>query len=114
MEFLSIIMLIFGILQIILFFKMWGMTNNVKRLTDYFLNSKKEHIIGAAKEIDDNSYDGREYDKKLNDIKPKDKVIRISDNKVMIVDTIENGNFFCKANSIEGYKWYSKYEIKTL
>lgn len=28
-EFLSIIMLVFGILQIILFFKLWGMTNNV-------------------------------------------------------------------------------------
>ena len=29
MEFLSIVMLVFGILQIILFFKIWGMTNNV-------------------------------------------------------------------------------------
>lgn len=28
-EFLSIVMLVFGILQIILFFKLWGMTNNV-------------------------------------------------------------------------------------
>lgn len=29
MEFLSIVLLVFGVLQIILFFKLWGMTNNV-------------------------------------------------------------------------------------
>lgn len=29
---LAAVMLIFGILQIILFFKLWGMTNDVKRL----------------------------------------------------------------------------------
>lgn len=34
--FLSIIMIVFGFLQIILFFKLWGMTNNVKKLTKEF------------------------------------------------------------------------------
>ena len=29
-----------AILQIILFFKLWGMTNNVKRLTKEFTNSE--------------------------------------------------------------------------
>lgn len=29
---LAAVVLVFGILQIILFFKLWGMTNNVKRL----------------------------------------------------------------------------------
>lgn len=29
-EFLSIVMIVFGILQIILFFKIWGMTNEDK------------------------------------------------------------------------------------
>lgn len=31
-ELLSIVMLIFGILQIILFFKIWGMTNDISRI----------------------------------------------------------------------------------
>lgn len=31
--FISIIFIVFGILQIILFFKMWGMTNNISRIT---------------------------------------------------------------------------------
>lgn len=32
-DFLTIVLLIFGILQIILFFKMWGMTNDVTKIT---------------------------------------------------------------------------------
>lgn len=31
-EFLSIVLIIFGVLQIILFFKMWGMTNDTKKI----------------------------------------------------------------------------------
>ena len=30
--FMAIVFLVFGILQIILFFKVWGMTNNVKKI----------------------------------------------------------------------------------
>lgn len=32
LNFVSIIIIVFGILQIILFFKIWGMTNNVNRI----------------------------------------------------------------------------------
>ena len=32
-DFLTIVLLIFGVLQIILFFKVWGMTNDVNRIT---------------------------------------------------------------------------------
>lgn len=32
MEILSIVMIVFGILQIILFFKIWGMTNDISRI----------------------------------------------------------------------------------
>lgn len=32
LDFVSVIIIIFGILQIILFFKLWGMTNNVKHI----------------------------------------------------------------------------------
>lgn len=34
MEFLSIVLLVFGVLQIILFFKLWGMTNDVKKIKE--------------------------------------------------------------------------------
>lgn len=115
LNFVGIIIIVFGILQIILFFKVWGMTNDVDKLTRYFCDkSNNERSIPAAmieKELEKEPE--REYDKKLNSIKPKDRVIRISDGKEMIVDSIENGRFFCKSNFVEGYKWYSKYEIRT-
>ena len=39
MELVSIIAIVFGVLQIILFFKIWGMTNDVKNILNV-LNSK--------------------------------------------------------------------------
>lgn len=42
MEFLSIVLLVFGVLQIILFFKLWGMTNDVRSLKDKYTASNKE------------------------------------------------------------------------
>lgn len=44
--FLVIIVTIFGVLQIILFFKIWGMTNNVKKLTEHFVDSLNHTDIG--------------------------------------------------------------------
>lgn len=41
---IGIVMLVFGILQIVLFFKLWGMTNDVRRLTDHVLNSGKRVV----------------------------------------------------------------------
>lgn len=36
--FLSIVLVVFGILQIILFFKLWEMTNDVADIKDYLLS----------------------------------------------------------------------------
>lgn len=43
---LGIVMLVFGILQIILFFKVWGMTNNVKEM-----NQRQEQIRSLLQSI---------------------------------------------------------------
>ena len=58
---LSIVIIVFGILQIILFFKLWGMTNDVKKIRKSLPNvssdlspAKMEFIIGntdKAKEM---------------------------------------------------------------
>ena len=51
--FVSIVIIVFGILQIILFFKLWGMTNDVKKIRKSLPNvssdlspAKMEFIIG--------------------------------------------------------------------
>lgn len=36
---LYVVGIFFAILQIILFFKIWGMTNNIQKLTDHFLGN---------------------------------------------------------------------------
>ena len=37
----SIILIVFGVLQIILFFKLWGMTNDIRKLKDHFVPESK-------------------------------------------------------------------------
>lgn len=38
-SFFSIIMIVFGVLQIILFFKIWGMTNDIRALKNHFIST---------------------------------------------------------------------------
>lgn len=176
-EFIVLVLIVFGILQIILFFKIWGMTNNVKEMRNYFLkdeDAKKQESIrkrnAEAHKVEKEKYlfyigelvvyEGRIYEvvdhlsqgkckckdvkngslhslhssaletyndddaktrnfadsltDKLTqiDISPGDHVIRLSDNKEMIVDSIKDGRAFCKASSFEGYKYYSAEEIR--
>lgn len=44
-DFLTIILLIFGVLQIILFFKVWGMTNDIKEIRNKYLKDEDEKKI---------------------------------------------------------------------
>ena len=41
-DFLTIILLIFRVLQIILFFKVWGMTNDIKEIRNKYLKDEDE------------------------------------------------------------------------
>lgn len=41
---LEIIIVIFGILQLVLFFKMWGMTNDVRAMKNHFVQEEKHSI----------------------------------------------------------------------
>lgn len=50
LELLSIIFLIFGILQIILFFKIWGMTNDVRAIKEY-LTKTEEYQKSSSNEF---------------------------------------------------------------
>ena len=52
---IGIVMLIFGILQIVL--KLWGMTNDVRRLTEHFLKSDENENINLPFKEKDGSGD---------------------------------------------------------
>lgn len=46
--FVAIVIIAFGILQIILFFKIWGMTNDVKKIRQQRDNSEINNLINEA------------------------------------------------------------------
>ena len=41
-DFLTIVLLIFGVLQIILFFKVWVMTNDIREIRNKYLKNEDE------------------------------------------------------------------------
>lgn len=113
--FVSVVMIVFGVLQIILFFKMWGMTNNVSRITR-ILESKITHPQEPTTNKTDSRNEQTAYSEieLPNDIAIGSSVIRLLDGKRMIVDSIENGKYFCKGSMMEGYKYYEREEIKPM
>ena len=54
-EILSIVIIVFGVLQIILFFKVWGMTNNVNELIKMYDN----RVVGEMQKLNSNKVDSR-------------------------------------------------------
>lgn len=48
---LGIIMLVFGILQIILFFKIWGMTNDIRDMKNKYMADDYKRTIDSIEEI---------------------------------------------------------------
>lgn len=86
--FLSIVALASSVLQIILFFKIWRMTNDVKRIADKFCPAEKQAVELYG------------------------KVKRLSDGKALVVVKIEDGKYSCiddETHKREGI--YTKDEI---
>lgn len=116
-EFLSIVLILFGVLQIILFFKLWGMTNDVSKIK-HLLESKlsniqiakEQPIISQTKNKVPMAKESKNIELS-NDINTGDSVIRLSDGKMMIVDSIDDGQYFCKGSFMEGYSYYKREEI---
>lgn len=44
LTFVGIVVIVFGVLQIILFFKVWGMTNDIKNINETINPSKEKYV----------------------------------------------------------------------
>lgn len=99
--FTTIVVLVFGILQIILFFKLWGMTNNVSRMK-YMMEDLMSKEINQEKE-NLPSYQG---------IKEKSLVVRLKDEKQMRVVSIKDGKYECSLLGGMQKGMYSRDEIE--
>ncbi len=123
---LSIISIVFGILQIILFFKIWGMTNDVRELKLFFINKDSYTKIISEKRNTNGSADD---EKKENGFSPNpnrklskgNSVINISNGEQMIINEIGyDGSCICyigkkmvgifQPNEIATIEEYSNYK----
>lgn len=112
---IAIISLVAAFLQIILFFKVWGMTNDVRKLTNKFcVAPDHEHKVSNSITGNIQNSEDVNYDRRLDNVKSGDKVMRKSDGKIMEVDSVEGKRIFCKGGSFEGYKWYPKSSVEYL
>ena len=93
----DIIILIFGILQIILFFKLWGMTNNVIRIKEYIERmDKRTSNNWKSKESKD-----RQNENSTPDWVIGSRVVHVhSGNQMKIISLNSNGTFVCTKNGI--------------
>lgn len=48
---LSVILIVFGVLQIVLFFKIWGMTNDIRKIKEKYLGDIIQKDIVSQKSI---------------------------------------------------------------
>lgn len=109
---LSIISIVFGILSIILFFKIWGMTNDIAEMNARFKaicpteEEKKINALIEKQNIANNANTGAIYDAKEYNV--GDNVIYEPMNRKMIIKEItEAGLLVCisyKANGKEEYE----------
>ena len=116
---LILIGLVWGILNLILFFKIWVMCDNVRKLTNHICG--KESPNESAKEIKQTytpanleNRDVKDYDSGLDNIKIGDKVRRISDGKVLEVTAICENELECKGGMLDGIHTYPKDSLTTI
>lgn len=108
LNFISIIIIVFGILQIILFFKLWGMTNNVsemKNMMELFLRKDFQRKGNLDESTPSNITDNIEFDKENFPSNTKfnkgDIVLYIPENTKLIVIGYISPNIF-KCKTIDG------------
>lgn len=97
MAFVWIIVFAFGVLQIILFFKLWGMTNDIREIKEKYLNTKNQSIEFVQKT------DFEQIDKKVPDLskfdglkfKQNDHVVNLKTEKQMRIKDIKDGKYCC-------------------
>ena len=89
LTFISIIFSVFGILQIILFFKVWGMTNNVSEMKNMMELFLRKDFQAKDGKISQNT-------KFESDIKIEDLVVELkNERQLKVVDITDNGEFEC-------------------
>ena len=111
----AIMLIIFGILQIILFFKLWGMTNDVADIKRIIRKNKKtSQSTVYPTQIQQDTADKtlKDYDVRLDTLKEGDMVeIALSGREVPVM-FVEKDRIYCKTSMLGGGEYYSKKELR--
>lgn len=107
---LAIIIVVFGILQLILFFKIWGMTNDIREIKNKYLDSSTNSQIQSSQEIE---YFGS-IPKDGSKFKEDDLVVLLATGKQMRVKRYtDDGKYSCYTNGGTVYQGdYAENELR--
>ena len=83
---ISIILVVFGILQIVLFFKLWGMTNDIRDIKNKYLESNITNNVEAKNNLN------LKYE--LNEL-----VVEIKTGRQMRIKEYKDNKYSCYINS---------------
>lgn len=101
----TLVLFVFGILNLILFFKIWGMTNDVSVIKEYIVRQS------SSNETKDNN--PTIQTSVANDINVGDLVVRLCDEQQLKVVEIVNGKYHCfKAGTITSVDSLNRNEIE--
>jgi uncharacterized protein YodC (DUF2158 family) len=99
----GILLILFGIFQIILMIKIWMMTNDVSEI--HWLLFKQAQAQAQEKEPKTNE----------RPFEIGDHVVRISDGKQMVISKIKKGKYICTTdNGFNGFFQEGEYDAKEL
>lgn len=110
----SIIIIVFGILQIILFFKIWGMTNDVSEMKSIMKGSFKNQNRQDYERNPESNKEHPSNSKFESDIKIDDLVIELkSERQLKVTDITSDGRYKCRiAGGVSSAGIFDRSEIE--
>lgn len=110
MEVLIILLyLIFGILSLILFFKVWGMTNDIDKILTLLKNEIKRKELKDNNPVEGITENDTVFDATIN----VGDIIRLKTNGTRYkVDDIDNETYYCRDMVMGNLFKYKEFEIE--
>lgn len=99
---LAIIFIIFGLLQIILFFKIWGMTDDIRAIKNKYLDQQHKELPQAVNPVIQSQYIDKEIPV-ISKFSIDDLVIEIKTGKQMRIKKINTDNVHTQNDTYSCY-----------
>ncbi|MCC8172671.1 MAG: hypothetical protein LIP00_13030 [Parabacteroides sp.] len=96
LTFTGLVVIVFGILQIILFFKIWRMTDDIREIKNKYLNAGESGE--TASPADSSPLPNKDKTENAT-FETGELVIRISDGKQMRIKECSNNKYSCYTNN---------------